>query len=79
VVAAKCNRLDGLAQTDNVLDAVAGSEKLHNEIVAIGNEPSFRQKRLIDIGIVPVFDSPEQFAEYLNGRKLIHESGFRPR
>jgi len=51
--------------------------KLHNEIVAIGNEPSFRQKRLIDIGIVPVFDSPEQFAEYLNG--LIHESGFWPR
>ena len=61
------------------MDAVAGSEKLHNEIVAIGNEPSFRQKRLIDIGIVPVFDSPEQFAEYLNGRKLIHESGFQPR
>lgn len=58
--------------------------KLHDEIVAIGNEPSFRQKRLIDIGIVPVFDSPEQFAEYLknqreNGRKLIHESGFQPR
>ena len=51
--------------------------KLHDEIVAIGNEPSFRQKRLIDI--VPVFDSPEQFAEYLNGRKLIHESGFQPR
>jgi hypothetical protein len=60
---------DGLARTDNVLA----------EIVAIGNEPSFRQKRLIDIGIVPVFDSPEQFAEYLNGRKLIHESGFQPR
>ena len=58
--------------------------KLHDEIVAIGNEPSFRQKRLIDIGIVPVFDSPEQFAEYLrnqgeNGRKLIHEFGFQPR
>ena len=53
--------------------------KLHDEIVAVGNEPSFRQKRLIDIGIVPVFDSPEQFAEYLNGRKLIHESGFQPR
>jgi len=79
-----------LARTDNVLDAVAGSvsqrrrvreiiTKLHDEIVAIGNEPSFRQKRLIDIGIVPVFDSPEQFAEYLNGRKLIHESGFQPR
>jgi hypothetical protein len=72
------------------LDAVAGQRsqrrrvreiitKLHDEIVAVGNEPSFRQKRLIDIGIVPVFDSPEQFAEYLNGRKLIHESGFQPR
>lgn len=72
------------------LDAVAGQRsqrrrvreiitKLHDEIVAIGNEPSFRQKRLIDIGIMPVFDSPEQFAEYLNGRKLIHESGFQPR
>jgi len=58
--------------------------KLHDEIVAIGSEPSFRQKRLIEIGIVPVFDSPEQFAEYLkiqreNGRKLIQESGFQPR
>ena len=67
-------REDGLARTDNVLA----------EIVAIGNEPSFRQKRLIDIGIMPVFDSLEQFAEYLknqreNGRKLIHESGFQPR
>ena len=51
-------------------------KKLHDEIVAIGNEPSFRQKRLIDIGIVPVFDTTEHFATYLkaqrdNGRKLI--------
>ena len=58
--------------------------KLHDEIVAIGNEPSFRQKRLIEIGIVPVFDTPEHFAGYLkaqrdNGRKLISESGFQPR
>src|SRR5258707_12613586 len=59
-------------------------QKLHDEIVAIGSEPSFRQKRLIDIGIVPVFDTPGHFAEYLkvqrdNGRKLIQESGFQPR
>ena len=58
--------------------------KLHDEIVAIGNEPSFRQKRLIDIGIVPVFDTPGHFADYLkvqrdNGRKLIQKSGFQPR
>src|SRR5262245_48329319 len=59
-------------------------QKLHDEITAIGNDPAFRQKRLIDIGIVPVFNSPEQFGEYIkvqraNGRKLIQESGFQPR
>jgi tripartite-type tricarboxylate transporter receptor subunit TctC len=59
-------------------------QKMHDEIVAIVNERSFRQKRLIEIGIVPVFDTPQQFAEYLdiqrkNGRKLIEESGFQPR
>jgi len=58
--------------------------KLHDEIVAIGNDPAFRQKRLIDIGIVPVFDTTEHFAAYLkvqrdNGRKLIRESGYQPR
>ena len=59
-------------------------KRLHDEIVTIGNEPSFKQKRLIDIGIVPVFDTTEHFAAYLkdqrdNGRKLISESGFQPR
>jgi len=59
-------------------------DKLHQEITAIGNDPSFRQKRLIDIGIVPVFDTPEQFGAYIlvqraNGKKLIEESGFQPR
>ena len=58
--------------------------KLHDEIVAIGNDPTFRQKRLIDIGVVPVFDSATAFGKYLdrqreNGRKLVQESGFQPR
>ncbi len=58
--------------------------KLHEEISRIGNEPAFRQKRLIEIGIQPVFDTPEQFARYLkeqriNGARLIAESGFQPR
>ncbi len=59
-------------------------QKLHGDIVAIGNEPEFRKKRLIDIGIVPVFDTPEHLGEYLkiqraNGAKLIRDSGFQPR
>jgi tripartite-type tricarboxylate transporter receptor subunit TctC len=59
-------------------------EKLHEEIGRIGTEPSFRQKRLIDIGIQPVFDTPDQFAHYLeeqrtNAARLIQESGFQAR
>src|SRR5882724_3632835 len=59
-------------------------QKLHDEIVAIGTDPTFRQKRLIDIGIVLVFDTSEEFGAYLTaqraaGKKLIEESGFQPR
>jgi tripartite-type tricarboxylate transporter receptor subunit TctC len=59
-------------------------QKLHDEIVAIGNEPEFRKKRLIDIGIVPVFDTPGQFGTYLKaqraaGKKMVEDSGFQPR
>ena len=58
--------------------------RLHDEIAAIGNEPDFRKTRLTDIGIDPVFDTPEHLAQYLeqqraNGAKLIRESGFQPR
>jgi len=59
-------------------------QRLHAEITAIGNEPEFRKRRLVDIGIVPIFNTPEQLGEYLkvqraNGEKLIRESGFQPR
>jgi len=58
--------------------------KLHEDISRIGNDPAFRQKRLIDIGIEPVFDTPEHFGRYLkeqrtNSERLIRESGFQPR
>lgn len=59
-------------------------EKLHADISQIGNDREFRQKRLIDIGIEPVFDTPEQFAQYLKRQRAsaaqtIRESGFQPR
>jgi tripartite-type tricarboxylate transporter receptor subunit TctC len=58
--------------------------KLYEEISAIGNEAEFRQTRLLDIGVVPVFDTPEHLTHYLdeqraNGAKLIRDSGFEPR
>jgi tripartite-type tricarboxylate transporter receptor subunit TctC len=59
-------------------------QRLHAEITAIGNEPEFRKKRLVDIGIVPIFDTPAEFGHYIkeqraNSEKLIRESGFQPR
>src|SRR5262245_27888036 len=59
-------------------------QKLHDEIVAIGNEPEFRQKRLIDIGIVPIFDTTAHFDVYIKeqrtkSEKLVRDSGFQPR
>jgi len=59
-------------------------DKLYREIAAIGNNPTFRKTRLIDIGVVPVFDAPEHLAQYLKeqraiGAKLIRDSGFEPR
>lgn len=59
-------------------------DRLHKEIVHIGNDPEFRKKRLIDIGIVPIFDTPEQFGRYITDQRaiaerLIRESGFQPR
>lgn len=59
-------------------------DRLHDEIAAIGNEPAFRKARLLDIGIVPIFDTPEHLGAYLkeertNSARLISESGFQVR
>jgi tripartite-type tricarboxylate transporter receptor subunit TctC len=59
-------------------------ERLHAEIVRIGNAPEFRQKRLVDIGIVPIFDTPDEFGRFLAeqrvvAERLIRDSGFQPR
>src|SRR5229473_630907 len=58
--------------------------KLHEDISRIGNEPAFRQKRITEIGLQPIFDTPEQFGRYLkeqrtNAARLIEESGFQAR
>jgi tripartite-type tricarboxylate transporter receptor subunit TctC len=59
-------------------------QKLHDEIARIGNQPEFRKKRLIDIGIVPIFDTPEAFGRFIaeqrvSAERLIKDSGFQPR
>jgi tripartite-type tricarboxylate transporter receptor subunit TctC len=58
--------------------------ELYRRIAAIGNDPDFRKKRLLDLGLVPVFDTPDQFGAYIvaqraNSKRLIEESGFERR
>lgn len=57
--------------------------KLRDEIAAIGNDPVFRQKRMIDVGIVPIFDTPEEFARFLEqdraaAARVVQEAGLMP-
>ena len=49
----------------------------------IGSEPEFRQKRLIDAGLEPVFDTPDEFAAFLKENRaaagrIVKEAGLQP-
>jgi tripartite-type tricarboxylate transporter receptor subunit TctC len=43
------------------------------EFARIGSDPAFRQKRLIESGLDPVFDTPEDFAKFLEQDRAISE------
>jgi len=54
--------------------------KLRDEFARIGADPTFRQKRLIEAGLEPVFDTPEQFARFLKtdrtaSERVVNEAG----
>jgi tripartite-type tricarboxylate transporter receptor subunit TctC len=56
--------------------------KLRDEIAAIGNDPEFRRRRLIEMGLDPVLNTPEEFAAYLkqdraNAERVVRESGLQ--
>ena len=57
--------------------------KLRDEFALIGNDPEFRQKRMIDMALEPVFDTPEQFAAFLKqdraaSARIVKEAGMEP-
>jgi tripartite-type tricarboxylate transporter receptor subunit TctC len=57
--------------------------RLRNEIARIGNDPTFRQKRLVEMGLEPIFDTPDQFARFLSEdraafARIFRESGLQP-
>jgi tripartite-type tricarboxylate transporter receptor subunit TctC len=72
----------GFVGPAGIPDAVV--RKIYDDVKQIGNDTTFRQKRLLDIGIEPVFDTPEQFGAYIKAQRAsagqtIKESGFQPR
>src|SRR5262249_43300009 len=59
------------------------TQRLAAEIARIGAIPEFRQKRLIDMGLEPVFSTPEEFAAFLKqdraiSERVVKESGLQP-
>ena len=59
-------------------------QKLYAEFKAIGDETDFRRQRLIEQGLVPVFNSPAEFQSYLtaeraSAKRQFEESGMEKR
>ncbi len=57
--------------------------KLYDEFAAVGKDAEFRQKHMIDVGLEPVFSTPEEFAAFLKAdraasARIVHESGMEP-
>src|SRR5262245_12830655 len=57
--------------------------RLASEFAKIGSDRTFRQKRLIEAALEPVFDTPEAFGQYLKNdriasERLVKEAGAEP-
>ena len=56
---------------------------LYENIAAIGRDSEFRRKRIIDIGLEPVFDTPAQFARFIKedrarAARIVKAAGLDP-
>jgi tripartite-type tricarboxylate transporter receptor subunit TctC len=57
-------------------------EKIAADVRAIASEPVFRDKNLIQRGLEPVFDTPDQFAAYvkedrIRSKKVVEDAGLK--
>ena len=50
-------------------------DKIAADVRAIANEPSFRDKNLVQRGLEPVFNTPDAFAAFLQGRPRRRQAG----
>lgn len=70
------------------LYAPAGTSKAHMEKIAadireVASDPTFRDRNLIQRGLEPVFDTPDQFAEFFKrdralAKRIIDAAGLQP-
>jgi tripartite-type tricarboxylate transporter receptor subunit TctC len=70
---------DDVTQADFAIWAPKGTpkaliNKVRDDIAAIGNEPSFRDKYLVQRGLDPQFSTPDAFADYLQKSRVIAEA-----
>jgi tripartite-type tricarboxylate transporter receptor subunit TctC len=79
---------DNMPRTYFALMAPAGTPpdiigKVHHDVAAIMSDPAFRKRHILDRGLEPVVDNPEQFARFLENdrrltRTLVQEVGIEP-
>jgi len=79
---------DNMPHTYLTLMAPAGTPqlliaKVHQDVAAIMSDPVFRKRHVLDRGLEPVVDSPEQFARFLEKERkstgdLVKEAGIEP-
>jgi tripartite-type tricarboxylate transporter receptor subunit TctC len=63
--------------------AKAQLDKIAETVRAIGSDPAFRARHMIERGLEPVFSLPDEFAEYLKqdrvtAKKVIDAAGLQP-
>jgi tripartite-type tricarboxylate transporter receptor subunit TctC len=57
--------------------------KVHADVAAVMTEPGFRQRHVLDRGLEPVIDTPEQFSRFLDAERaatgtLVKAAGIEP-
>jgi tripartite-type tricarboxylate transporter receptor subunit TctC len=58
-------------------------DKLNAIIVEIASDKAFVEKNMLNLGLIPILDTPEQFAKYLKenwvlAERIVKESGLEP-
>jgi len=68
----------GLVAPAGTPNAIVG--KLREMVVAIASDPAFAENNMLSLGLIPILDTPDEFARYLAGNRataarIVKESG----